>query len=81
MGYNAIFITYPVLNQSIVPCLILTVALCPIYQLLRRQLRWSGIPPFVVIHIVKGFITVNEAEVDGFVEFPSFSMIQQMLAI
>ena len=37
MGYNAIFITYPVLNQSIVPCLILTVASCPMYQLLRRQ--------------------------------------------
>ena len=72
MGYNAIFITYPVLNQSIVPCLIPTVASCPMYQLLRRQVRWSGIPPFVVIHIVKGFIIVNEAEVDGFCGIPFF---------
>ena len=27
------------------------------------------------------FSVVNEAEVDGFLEFPCFSMIQQMLAI
>ena len=29
-------------------------------------------PQFVVIHIVKGFIIVNEAEVDVFVEFSCF---------
>ena len=29
-------------------------------------------PQFVVIYIVKGFSIVNEAEVDGFLEFSSF---------
>ena len=29
-------------------------------------------PQFVVIHIVKGFSVVNEAEVDIFLEFPCF---------
>ena len=45
---------------------------------LRRQVRWSGIsiskkfPQFVVIHTVKGFSIVNEAEVDVFLEFLCF---------
>ena len=34
---------FPILNQSIVPCLVLTVASWPAYRLLRRQVRWSGI--------------------------------------
>ena len=38
-------------------------------------------PQFVVIHTPKGFGIVNEAEVDVFLEFLAFSMIQQMLAI
>ena len=56
---------FPVLNQCIVPCS-------------RRQVRWSGIPislrifQFVVIHTVKAFSVVNEAEVDVFLEFPCF---------
>ena len=29
-------------------------------------------PQFVVIHTVKGFSVVNEAEVDVFLEFPCF---------
>ena len=33
-----------VLNQSLVPCPVLTVASCPAYRFLRRQVRWSGIP-------------------------------------
>ena len=38
-------------------------------------MRWSGIPislsifQFVVIHTVKGFSIVNEAEVNAFLEF------------
>ena len=36
---------------------------------------------FAVIHTVKGFSIVSEAEVDVFLEFLAFSMIQQMLAI
>ena len=47
-------------------------------RFLRRQIRWFGIPiffrifSFVVIHTVKGFSLVNEAEVDVYLEF-SFS--------
>ena len=33
-----------ILNQSVVPCLVLTVASWPVYLFLRRQVRWSGIP-------------------------------------
>ena len=33
-----------VLNQSIVPCPVLTVASWPAYRFLRRQVRWSSIP-------------------------------------
>ena len=43
-------------------------------------MRWSGIPNslmnfphFVVIHTVKGFRIVNEADVDVFLEFSCFS--------
>ena len=51
----------------------------PVYRFLRRQVRWSGIHiswrifQFVVIHKVKGFSIVNEAEIDVFLEFPCFS--------
>ena len=40
-------------------------------------------PQFVLIHIVKGFGIVNEAEVDVSLELSCFffSMIQQMLTI
>ena len=69
---------FPVLNHSIVPCLVLTVASWLAYSFLRRQVRWSGIPislrifQFVVIHTVKGFSIVSEAEVDVFLEFSCF---------
>ena len=35
---------FPILNQSAVPCPVLTAASWPAYRFLRRQLRWSGIP-------------------------------------
>jgi len=35
---------YPILNQSVVPCLVLTVPSWPAYRFLRRQVRWSGSP-------------------------------------
>jgi len=79
-------IPFPILNQYVVPCLILTVASCPAYRFLRRQVRWSGIHTplrifqFVVIHKVKGFV-VNEAEVDVFWNSLAFSMTQWILAI
>jgi len=67
-----------ILNQSVVPCPVLTVASWPAYRFLRRQVRWSGIPiswrifQFVVIHTVSGFSVMNEAEVDFFLEFSCF---------
>ena len=33
---------FPIWIQSIVPCLVLTVASWPAYRFLRRQVRWSG---------------------------------------
>ena len=41
----------------------------------------KNFPLFVVIHTVKGFHVLNEAEVDVFLEFSCFFMIQGMLAI
>ena len=70
--------SFSILNHSIVPFLILTVASWPTYRFLRRQVRWSGIPTssrifqFVVIHTVKGFVIVNKAQVDVFLELSCF---------
>ena len=35
---------FPIWNQSVVPCSVLTVASWPVYWFLRRQARYSGIP-------------------------------------
>ena len=35
---------FPIWNQSVVSCPVLTVAFWPAYRFLRRQVRWSGIP-------------------------------------
>ena len=35
---------FSILNQSILPCLVLTVASWPAHRFLRRQVKWSGIP-------------------------------------
>ena len=35
---------FPILNQFVVPCPVLTVASWPAYRFLRRQVRWSDIP-------------------------------------
>ena len=71
--------TFPIWNQPIVPCLVLTVASCRAYRFLRRQVRWSwyshllkNFPQFIVIYTVKVFSIVNEAEVDVFLEFSCF---------
>ena len=71
-------IPFPIWNQSIVPYPGLTVASWLAYRFLRRQIRWYSIPKFknfpqfFVIHTVRGFSIVNEAEVDVFLEFPYF---------
>ena len=65
--------SFPIWNQSVVPCPVLTVASWPAYRFLKRQARWSGIPiswrifhSFFVIHIV------NKAEIDVFLELSCF---------
>ena len=70
---------FPIWNQSVVPCPVLTVASRPAYRFLKRQVRWSGIPisfrifpQFIVIHTVKGFGIVNKAEIDVFLELSCF---------
>ena len=65
---------FPILNQSVVPCLVLTVASWPAYRFHRRQVSHllKDFPQFVVIHTVKVFSVINEAEVDVFLEFSCF---------
>ena len=42
---------FPIWNQSVVPCPVLTVASWPTYRFLKRQVRWSGIPiSFRIFH-------------------------------
>ena len=42
---------FPFWNQSVVPCPVLTVVSSPAYRLLKRQVRWSGIPiSFRIFH-------------------------------
>ena len=49
----------PILNQSVVPCLVLTFASCPAYRFLRRQVRWSGIPISLrIFHILLWSISI-----------------------
>ena len=35
---------FPIWNQSVVPCKVITVTSWPEFRLIRRQVRWSGIP-------------------------------------
>ena len=42
---------FPIWNQSVVPCPLLTVASWPAYRFLKRQVRWSGNPiSFRIFH-------------------------------
>ena len=70
---------FPIWNQSVVPCLILTVASWPVYRFQRRQVRWFAIPvslrifhSFFAIHTVNEFSMVNKAKVNVFMEFSCF---------
>ena len=69
---------FPIWNQSVVPCPVLTVASWPVYRFLRSLVWWFGIPisfrifQFVVIHTAKCFGIVNKAEVDVFLELSCF---------
>ena len=69
---------FPIWNQSIVPCLVLICFLTGIQisQEAGKVVRYSHVfqnfPQFVVIHTVKDFSIVSEAEVDIFLEFSCF---------
>ena len=69
------------LNQSIVPCLVLTVASWPHTGFLRDgKVVWyfhffKDFSQFIVTPTVIDFSVVNEAGVDVFLEFPSFLLV------
>ena len=49
--------------------------------MVRYSHLFKNFPQFVVIHTVKGFSIVNEAEVVVFLNSLAFSMVQLILAI
>ena len=68
---------FPIWNQSVVPCPVLTVASWSAYRFLKGWVWCSGIlfqnfPQFIVIHTVKDFDIVNKAEVDAVLELFCF---------
>ena len=70
---------FPIWNQSVVPCPVLTVASWPAIQVSQEagQVVWhshlfQNFPQFIVIHTVKGFGIVNKAKVDIFLELSCF---------
>ena len=69
---------FPIWNQSVVPCPVLTVASWPAYRFLRRQVRY-GIPlSWRIFHSLlwfthsRRFGVVNKAEVVVFLELSCF---------
>ena len=70
---------FPIWNQSVVPCLVLTVTSWPAYRFFQEagKVVWYShlflnFPQFIVIHTVKGFGIVNKAEIDVFPELSCF---------
>ena len=70
---------FPILNQSFVPCLVLTVAFWPAYRFLRRQVNWSDIPiSWRIFHTILFWSTESKAlcsqwsRSSGFLDFPCF---------
>ena len=70
---------FPIRNQPVVPCLVLTVASWPAYRFLQEAGQvvcysnlFQNFPQFVVIHTVKGLGIVNKGEVDVFLELSCF---------
>ena len=70
--------SFPIWNQSVVPCPVLTVASWPAYKFLKRQVRCSGIPiSFGIFHSLlwstqSKALAVNKAEIDVFHELSCF---------
>ena len=69
---------FPIWNQSVAPCPVLTVASWPTCRFLRRQVTWSGISNSLrIFHsllwsTVNGVIVFSEAKVDALLEISSF---------
>ena len=70
---------FPIWNQSVIPCPVLTVASWPAYRFLRKQVRWSGIPISLrIFHSLlwstqsKALSIVSKVEVDIFLELSCF---------
>ena len=70
---------FPIWNQSVFPCPVLTVASWPHRGFSRGRSGGLAFPSlsefsqFIVIHTVKGFGIVNKAEIDVFLELSCFS--------
>ena len=64
--------SFSYLDQSVVPCLILNLTCIQVSQEADQVVWYSHLlknfPQFIVIHTVKGFSIVSEAEVDVFLE-------------
>ena len=66
---------FPIWNQSVVPCPVLTVASWPAYRFLKRQIRWSGIPmSFRIFHSSLQFPAIFQTQ-----DFTSLLAIGWML--
>ena len=78
MTIYSLDILLSILNQFIVPCLVLTVASWPAYRFLKiGQIVWyshlsNNFPQFIVIHRGKGFGIISKAEVDVFLKLSCF---------
>ena len=79
---------FPIWNQSIVLCPVLTVASWSAYRFLRRQVRWSGTPISLrIFHSLlwsiqsKALVWSIKQKYMFFWNSLAFSMIQQMLAV
>ena len=80
-----LYTPFPIWNQSVVPCPVLTVPSWPTYRFLKSRSGglnlFQNYPQLIVIHTVKGFGIVNKAETDVFWSSLALSMIQWMLVI
>ena len=77
--YSLDVLLYPIWNQSVVPCPVLTTASWPAYRFLKRQVRWSGIPTSLrIFHSLlwptqsKTLAYINKAEIDVFLKLSWF---------
>ena len=65
---------FPLWNQFVVPCPVLTIASWPAYRFLKRQVRWSGVPiSFRIFHsLLWSTQSKALAEIDVFLELSCF---------